>query len=176
MHVFSKTKLKKDIIIALAIFSVLAVVVAGFVFAIAMEPKIIDKNETAGEPQNQSDIRGYAAYEAPDVCKVKICCEPTLDKGYASVWLTNTADNDVLVRAELYSVKSVYNAETGQTTFLPDKLLGKSGFIHPGTYVEKVRVKGLKAGEATKVMVKISTMYEDTRKSKGIFYIRTTVG
>ena len=58
---------------------------------------------------------------------------------------------------------------------LPDKLLGRTGFIHAGTFVEKVKVKGLRSGEETKVMVKISTMYEDTRTSKGIFYIRTTV-
>ena len=92
-----------------------------------------------------------------------------------SILLTNPADNDVLIRAELYSVKTVYNAETGQATFLPDKLLGRTGFIHAGTFVEKVKVKRLRSGEETKVMVKISTMYEDTRTSKGIFYIRTTV-
>lgn len=80
-----------------------------------------------------------------------------------------------LPNAELYSVKTVYNAETGQATFLPDKLLGRTGFIHAGTFVEKVKVKRLRSGEETKVMVKISTMYEDSRTSKGIFYIRTTV-
>ena len=175
MHSFSKTKLKKDILIVLAVLAVVAVLVTGMILIIRMEPKMIDKNETAGEPQDQSAIAGYVAYEAPDVCKVKICCEPTLNGGYASIWLTNPADNDVLVRAELYSVKTVYNTETGQATFLPDKLLGKTGFIRPGTFVEKVKVKGLRSGEETKVMVKISTMYEDTRTSKGIFYIRTTV-
>lgn len=175
MHSFSKTKLKKDILVALAVTTVVAVLIIGLVLIIRMEPKIIDKNETSGEPQNQSAIAGYAAYEAPDVCKVKICCEPTIEGGYASIWLTNPADNDVLIRAELYSVKTVYNAETGQATFLPDKLLGRTGFIHAGTFVEKVKVKRLRSGEETKVMVKISTMYEDSRTSKGIFYIRTTV-
>lgn len=97
------------------------------------------------------------------------------DAGYASIYLTSPADNDVLIRAELYSVKTVYDESTGQATFLPDKLLGKTGFIRPGTYVEKVRVKGLRSGENTKVMVKISTMYEESGTSKGIFYIRTTV-
>ena len=175
MRSFSKTKLKKDIIVFLAALIFSAALVAGFVLIIRMEPRIIDKNEMSGEPPEQEAIAGYSAYEAPDVCKVKICCEPTLADGYASIWLTSPADNDVLIRAELYSVKTVYNSETGQATFLPDKLLGKTGFIHAGTFVEKVKVKGLKTGEETKVMVKISTMYEDTRTSKGIFYIRTTV-
>ena len=41
--------------------------------------------------------------------------------------------------------------------------------------MEKVKVKGIRAGEETRVMVKISTMYEASRTSKGVFYIRTTV-
>ena len=62
MHSFSKTKLKKDILVALAVTTVVAVLIIGLVLIIRMEPKIIDKNETAGEPQNQSAIAGYAAY------------------------------------------------------------------------------------------------------------------
>ena len=149
--------------------------IAGFVLIIRMEPKITDKNEIPGEPENQAAINGYVFYETPDVCKIKICCEPTLDGGYALIWLTNSADNDVLIRAELYSVKIVYDEKTGRASFLPDKLLGKTGFIHPGTYVKKVKVKEIKPGESTKIMMKISTMYEDSGTSKGIFYIRTIV-
>lgn len=175
MHSLSKTKLKRDLCIAFAVIVASLLVLVGFILIIRMEPRIIDKNETAGEPQNQSAINGYVAYEAPDVCKVKICCEPTVEGGYAQIHLTNPEGNDVLIRAELYSVKTVYNSETGQASFLPDKLLGKTGFIHAGTYVKDVKVKGLSSGEETKVMVKISTMYEDSRKSNGVFYIRTTV-
>lgn len=175
MRSFSQTKLRRDILVVLAVLAAVAVLVTGLILIIRMEPRIIDKNETAGEPPHQSAIAGYVAYEAPGVCRVKLCCEPTLDGGYASIWLTNPADNDVLIRAELYSVKTVYNSETGQASFLPDRLLGKTGFIHAGAFVEKVKVKGLKTGEETKVMVKISAMYEETRISKGIFYIRTTV-
>lgn len=70
MHSFSKTKLKKDILIVLAVLAVVAVLVTGMILIIRMEPKMIDKNETAGEPRDQSAIAGYVAYEAPDVCKV----------------------------------------------------------------------------------------------------------
>lgn len=175
MHSYSKTKLKKDLRIALIILAVVAIVAVAFVLIIRMEPQVIDKNETPGEPPDASSITGYVAYETPDVCKVKICCEPDLEGGYAFIYLTSPSDNDVLIRAELYSVKTVYDEQSGQATFLPDKLLGKTGFIHPGNYVEKVKVSGIRAGEETKVMVKISTMYEESRTSKGIFYIRTTV-
>ena len=175
MHSYSKTKLKKDLRTALIVLAVIAIIAVAFVLIIRMEPQMIDRNETPGEPPDAEAITGYVAYETPDVCKVKICCEPEIEGGYASIYLTSPSDNDVLIRAELYSVKTVYNEQTGQATFLPDKLLGKTGFIHPGNYVEKVRVSGIRAGEETKVMVKISTMYEESRTSKGIFYIRTTV-
>ena len=126
-----------------------------------------------GEPKNQAESSGYVSYEAPEVCRVKICCEPVVEDGYASIYLMNPSDNNVLIRAELYSVQTVYDEQTGQASFLPNKLLGKTGFVHPGSYVEKVKVKGVKLGDEIKVMVKISTMYEDTRISN--FYIRTTV-
>ena len=47
MHSFSKTKMKRDILIALAILAAVAAIVCAFVFIIRMEPRIIDKNETA---------------------------------------------------------------------------------------------------------------------------------
>ena len=175
MHSYSRTKLKRDLLIVLAVLAVVAALTTGLILIIRMEPRIIDKAKMSGEPANPEAIGGYVAYETPDVCSVKISCEPVLANGYASIYLTSPAENDVLIRAELYSVKVVTDEASGQATFLPDKLLGKTGFIHPGTYVEKVKVKGIRAGEETKVMVKISTMYEESRTSKGIFYIRTTV-
>lgn len=167
--------MKKDLRTAVVAIAVFALVLAGLVFVVRMEPRILDKNEMTGEPNDQSAIVGYAAYEVPDVCKVKICCEPLLENGYASIYLTSPSDNNVLIRAELYSVKAVYDESTGQTSFLPDRLLGKTGFIHPGSYIEKVKVKGLKAGEEAKVLVKISTMYEASGTSNGAFYIRTNI-
>lgn len=175
MYSYSRTQRMKNLKIFLVVAVVLAGLITGFVLILRMEPRIIDAGETAGEPADPAAITGYVAYETPDVCKVKICCEPAFADGYLSLWLTSPADNDVLIRAELYSVKVVYDEESGQGSFLPDKLLGKTGFIHPGTYVEKVKVRGVRAGVETKIMVKISTMYEDTQMSKGIFYIRTTV-
>ena len=50
--------MKRDILIALAILAAVAAIVCAFVFIIRMEPRIIDKNETAGEPENQSAIKG----------------------------------------------------------------------------------------------------------------------
>lgn len=175
MHSFSKTKRKRDLRIFLAVLAGSVLLIVGFVFVLCMEPRITDQNEMPGEPENPEAINGYVSYETPDVCKIGICCEPVLEEGYASIFLTNPADNDVLIRAELYSVRIVYDEKTGQASYLPDELLGKTGFIHPGTYVKQVKVKGIRPGEATKVMVKISTMYEDSGISKGIFYIRTTM-
>ena len=175
MHTFSRTKLKKDLRLLLAVLAAATLLLVVFFFVMRIEPQIIDPGEMPGEPENGADIRGYVAYETPDVCRVKICCEPQLADGHASIYLTNPAGNAVLLRAELYSVKVTYDESTGQASYLPDRLLGKTGFIHPGTYVEKVKVTGLQAGKENRVLVKISTMYEESGKSNGIFYIRTTL-
>lgn len=172
---YCKTQLKRNVLFALVGLVVAAALVTGLVLVIRIEPKLLDENALSGEPQTVAGLSGYVSYETPDVCRVKINCEPVLTDGCANIYLTSPAENDVLIRAELYSVKVVRNEETGEGTFLPDKLLGKTGFIRPGTFVERVKVKGIRPGENTKVMVKISTMYEDTGTSKGTFYIRTNV-
>lgn len=125
MYAISKNKTKKDLFIALAVLAVAAALAVGMILIIRMEPRIIDKAETPGEPANAEAIRGYVAYETPDVCRVKICCEPVLADGYASLYLTSPAGNDVLIRAELYSVKVVTDGETGQATFLPTSCSAK---------------------------------------------------
>lgn len=175
MYAFSKTKRKRDLLLVSVVLAVTAAVLVGFFLVLHMEVRRTDPNEQPGTPAATDRLRGYASYEAPDVCKVSLCCEPVLENGEVYLYLTSSADNTVLLRAELYSVKVVQDPQTGQATFLPDELLGKTGFIHPGTYVEKVRVRGVEAGQQTKVMVKISALQEESDQSAGIFYIRTTI-
>ena len=48
MYAISKTKLKKDLFIALAVLAVAAALAVGMILIIRMEPRIIDKAETPG--------------------------------------------------------------------------------------------------------------------------------
>ena len=80
-----------------------------------------------------------------------------------------------MIKASFYTVKTVVSSETGKVTYLPGGLLGETGFIHPGTYVKSVSLGNISSGSETVVMVKISTIFEDTRRSNGLFYIYMTV-
>lgn len=175
MHAFSTTALKRTLRVVLAALLLVAALTAGLIALARLEPPLIDAQETPGAPENTAGIPGFETYETPGVCRVSLSCSPAVSGHSAEIYLTNPAENSVLLRAELYSVRAVTDEQTDQTSYLPDKLLGKTGFLHPGSYVKSVSVSGLRAGENTKVLVKISTMQEETRKSMGIFYIRTTI-
>lgn len=175
MHSYSKTKRKHDFLIGMLVFIGVAVLVAGLVFAIRFKPEIMDKNQIAGVPGDLSDENGYTSYSATGVATVSLCCAPSYDGQTADLYLVNPAENQVLLKAEFYSVKAVVNSTSGETTFLPDQLIGETGYIRPGNYVRQVRLKNLPKDQDTKVMIKICTMIEDSGQSNGFFYIRTII-
>lgn len=174
MHRYSMTQMKKIVFLGAVCVLVLAALVTGMVFALRIEPQIYEEQALDGAPENLPESYGYVSYENASVCKVTLACSPEFDGKTAKIYLTNPEENDVLLRAELYSVKEAVNAE-GKTEYLPDKKLGKTGFLRPGTYVESVKLRGLTAGEQNRVIVKISTMNEEDRTSSGFFYIRTVI-
>ena len=175
MYSFRKTQLKRELLIGLGVVLALLAAVAVFVAALLAEPDIIDANETVGAPSGLSEKDGYVSYGAEGVCNVSLCCEPAFDGKKADIFLTNPEENEVLIKASFYTVKTVVSSETGKATYLPGELLGETGFIHPGTYVKSVSLGNISSGSETVVMVKISTIFEDTRRSNGLFYIYKTV-
>lgn len=174
MHTYSRTKRKHDLLIGMLIFVCISVLTAGLVFAIRFSPDIMDRNQVAGVPADLPTENGYTAYSAAGVATVSLCCVPSYDGKNADVYLTNHAENQALVKAEFYSVKTVDNG-TGGEVVLPDQLIGETGYIRPGSYVRQVRLKNLPKGENSKIMIKICTMLEDSGRSNGFFYIRTTI-
>lgn len=174
MHRYSTTQLKKTLLIGGGCLLLVALMVAGMVFAFTLKPRIYDRQALDGAPQGLPDSIGYVSYESEGVCKVTLACKPDFDGSIAKIYLTNPADNDVLLKAEFYSVKLVTQSD-GSSDFLPDEKLGETGFLRPGTYVENVKLKGLTAGTDNRVFVKIATMNEPEGTSNGMFYIRTVI-
>lgn len=174
MHRYSTTQLKRILPIGAVCLLLAAAVVAGVVFAILFKPEIYEKQAMDGAPQGLPESYGYVSYETEGVCKVFLACTPAFDGMFAGINLTNPGENNVLLKAELYSVKVVQTGD-GKADFAPDKKLGETGFLRPGTYVENVKLSGLTAGEENRVLVKIATMNEENRTSNGFFYIRTTI-
>ena len=174
MHRYSMTQMKKTVLLGAACAVLVAAMIMGIVFAALLKPEIYDKLAQDGAPQDLPESYGYVSYENEGVCKVTLACTPDFDGKYAKINLTNPEQNSVLLKAELYSVKVVQTSD-GKADFAPDKKLGETGFIRPGTFVESVKLNGLTAGAENPVLVKIAKMNEADRTSNGFFYIRTTI-
>ena len=175
MHTYSKTQQKRNLLIGGSVLLAAIVLVAGFVLALNFKPDIMDPNQIAGAPENLPAETGYTSYSAAGVATVSLCCAPSYDGRIADVYLTNPADSEVLIKAEFYTVRESRNETTGEVTYLPDAMVGKTGYLRPGSYIRQVRLKHFPAGQNGRLMIKISTMIEETRESNGFFYIRTTV-
>ena len=176
MHSVCKTQLKQNIRTGLAVFLLVAVVSA-IAYALYMrEPELIDPAETPGEPIALDAVYGYSEMTPPSLpCTVRLCGTPKVEGKDVYLNLTSPSSNIYLMRAEIYTVALHMDAATGQQKPVPDKLLGKTGFIHPGTYVEKLHLdKGLKNGE-NPVYIKIALREDQTGHSGGFFYLGTTL-
>lgn len=174
MHFVCKTQLKQNIRTGLAVFLLVAVVGAISYALYTREPELIDPAETAGEPIALDAAYGYSELTPQGLpCAVRLCGMPKVEGKDVYLNLTSPDYNIYLVRAEVYSVV-MEDSGNGQQKPAPGKLLGKTGFIHPGTYVEKLQLdKNLNSGE-TPVYIKIALREEDTGHSGGFFYVGTT--
>ena len=175
MYAFRKAAWTRAALITIITLLCVGACVTAFIVVFGMNPHIIDKGELPGKPEGLSTADGYIAYSAPEVADISLCGIPACDGNEAMLYLTNPETNSVLIKAEIYTVKEQRNVQNGNVSYLPDKLIGKTGFIHPGCYVPSVRINGITLGENTKIMIKICTMVEDSGKSNGTFYIRTVI-
>lgn len=169
------TQLKQNIRIGLAAVLVVAAALAAAYALYTREPDILDPNGQPGQPEALAQELGYTElYPQGLPCRVRLCATPRVDGKDVYLNLTNPDTNAHLLRAEIYSVQLETDPSTGQQKPVPGELLGKSGFLHPGTYVEVVRLdKGLNSGE-NPVYIKIALREEDTGHSGGFFYLGTT--
>ena len=167
---FRRTALR----LLLAVF-VTTVVVAAFVLLLGMKPELLDDERQTGIPSAIPEENGYTSYSAEGICEVVLCGNPEVHGKEVQLWLTNPETNSVWLRAELWSVAFTYDTAGKITAASPDKMLGKTGFIRPGEYVETVMLSRELQEERTYVMIKISTYVESTRTSEGFFYINTSL-
>lgn len=176
MHSICRTQLKRNLLLGAAAVLVLVVFVAVLVFFPGRTPAVMDSGELPGEPQALPAEYGYTQVAPPQMnCAIRFCGEPPVDGKDVYLYLTSMPTNGVLIRAEIYEAVVSVDRATGQSTYVPGDRLGSTGFIHPGTYVEKVTLdKRLRAGE-TRVYIKIATRNEESGRSEGFFYVATTL-
>ncbi len=170
------TSLVRNIIFGVVALLIISLSILLFAFMITREPELLDSKRTVGTPGELPEEYGYSVYSATDICDIAICGAPDIIDGKeVKLYLTNPETNDLYIRAEIYTVKFTYNENGEITAAEPDKLIGKSGFICPGEYVESLTLKKRLSKEQTPVMIKIATYSPDDETSRGFFYINTTL-
>ena len=173
-----RTQLKQTLMIAIPAVIVALGLIAGIVYFLTRPVEVAaltDPLETAGIPEALPEEYGYTFYMPQGYnAAAQVCGNPKIEGRDVYLYLTNPIQNPCQMRAEVFTVIAGVDS-SGKQTFLTDKLLGRTGFIHPGTYVEKVTLdKELSDGD-TPVYIKIALRDGETGQSLGSFLVGTTL-
>lgn len=166
MHSICRTQLKRNILLIAAAAMFLLAVICTAIWLLTRPVEVVDSNALPGEPAALADELAYSEVAPVGLDGVRLCANPVVDGKDIYFYLTNPASNAYMLRAEVYSAKRTTDGST-----VPDKLLGTSGFLEPGTYVEKITLdKALKSG-ANQILLKIALRNGKTGQSEGFFYL-----
>jgi hypothetical protein len=152
-----------------------AAAVAVFAWLVSIEAPFFDENAVAGSPEDRlNGNETYRLYSAQGICDAAVCELPVVTDGKnVHLFLTNPETNTVYIRAEIYTVAFVRNANGQETDYYHDELLGKTGFIRPGEYVETLVLDDALDAAETYAMIKIATYNIDDGTSNGTFFVNT---
>ena len=175
MRSVCRTQLKRTALLISAVAALSLVILAGGIWFLSRPVDIMEENSLPGEPQALPQEVGYSQFVQPGFGAARLCAMPAVDGKDLYLYVTNPAANPHLMRAEVYTAVPRTDASTGKTTWEPDKLLGKTGFLEPGTYAEKVTLsRALPAGE-TPISVKLALRNAESGKSEGFVYLNMKV-
>jgi len=169
------TSVKRIVLFAVIAALVLAAAVAAFVLLASVEPAFFDENAVVGSPEEiLPEDTTYKLYMAEGVCDAALCELPKITDGKdLKIFLTNPENNSVYIRAEVYTVAFVRDAGGNVVDYYHDELLGKTGFIRPGEYVETLTLDNKLKDSETYAMIKIATYNIDDGTSNGTFFVNT---
>ncbi|SDF56306.1 hypothetical protein SAMN05660368_00925 [Marvinbryantia formatexigens] len=124
----------------------------------AFTPPPFEENAQQGEPEVPQEL-GYSFLNAQEY-EVGICGAPVVKNGSAVLYMTNPASNKVWLKVRILD-------ESGQ-------MLGESGLLKPGEYVEAVELTSMPE-EDIAVVLKIMAYEPDTYYSAGAASLSTTL-
>lgn len=124
---------------------------AGFV------PPPFEENAVEGVPQDVAEEFRYSSLD-DGVYTVALCGVPTADEQEVTLYFTDPAENDVWLKVRIYTEQGI--------------MLGESGLLKPGQYVENVRLNETLA-EPISVLLKVMAYEPDTYQSAGAVTLRT---
>lgn len=174
MRSVCRTQLKRNIMLIAALVLMVALFAVAALWILSRPVELMDENALPGEPQALADELGYSHLEQAGFGSVRLCGNPVVDGKDVYIYLTNLPSNLHLMRAEIYTAKQVTNS-SGEKRWEPNKFLGRTGFIEPGTYVEKVSLdKNLPRGKSM-VIIKVALRNAETGGSEGFLYLNTVI-
>lgn len=112
-----------------------------------------------GTPENIPDALGYGTLDAT-AYRLALCGAPAAENGTARLYFTNPAENTVWLKVRIYSASGT--------------LLGESGLLKPGQYVEAVPLTTTPA-QSTAVSLKVMAYEPGTYQSAGAVTLTTTL-
>lgn len=153
---------KNRIIVILAALCVFSL--AAMVLALSRVQKAAEFTPPPFEPAAQkgmAEVPEGLGYQELDVqvYRVRLCGEVHVRDGTAEVWFTNPESNSVWLKLRVLD-------EEGQ-------ILGQTGILRPGEYVQQVMLTGIEAGEA--VTLKVMAYEPDTYHSAGALVFHTRI-
>jgi hypothetical protein len=175
MRSVCRTQLKKTALLVTAVVALSLLILAAGLWFLSRPVDITEQDAISGIPEALPQEVGYSQFAQPNFGMICLCANPTVEGKDIYLYLTNPAVNPHLLRAEVYTAVPKTNPSNGQVSWEPGQLLGKTGFLEPGTYVEKVTLsKALPDGE-NYLLVKAALRNAETGSSEGFVYLNMMV-
>lgn len=175
MHSVCRTQLKRTILFSALTAVIVIAIAAAIVMLFGRTSDLMDPNAVAGQPPVLDEQYRYTELSPQNLCTIGLCGMPEVDGKNVHLYLTNPSTNEHLVRAEIYTAKQVTNPATGEVSFEPEKLLGKTGFITPGSYVQTLELEKALKDAQTRVYIKIALRNAENGNSEGYFHVGTVL-
>ena len=152
---------KRKLICLLSVLCILSV--AAMVFALGsgtqFTPPPFDPAAQTGTPVVPEGL-GYQILDAGEF-RVALCGEIRAEMTDAQVYLTNPPDNDVWLKVRILDGNG--------------EILGQSGLVRPGEYVQNITLDPLPA-PGTPIVLKIMAYEPETYHSRGAVAVNTRMG
>lgn len=124
-------------------------------------PPSFDSAAVAGTPEVSDDLGYMECYQDGMDFRFSACGNLKLDGKNVNVYLTNSIENDVWLKVRVFDAEG--------------NILGESGLIKPGEYVQSVELSG-KLAVGMPIKLKVMAYEPDTYYSAGAVALNTQIG
>lgn len=139
------------ILVALIVLIVVVATRDSRIIISEFEAPEFEKNAVVGIPEGV-DAYAYREIKIDDNFVFSLCMEPVVENDALNIFFTSHKDNDVWMLIRVYDAKT-------------EEIIGSSGLIRAGEYVEKVTLSDIPSDKSVKV--KVLSYEKDTYLSHG---------